>query len=124
VTTPETTATESVVVELVPRSSVTTSWMTNDPAAVGVTVTAEPSFAPVIVAPVVPALRIVHWYDAIVRPAAATDVDVSTTAWFAVGVVVVSEIAACTPAAEATAARASSMPAPQRVVMPTPGFGQ
>jgi hypothetical protein len=37
---------------------------------------------------------------------------------------VVSEIAACTPAAEATAARASSMPAPQSVVMPTPGFGQ
>jgi hypothetical protein len=103
---------------------VTTSWITNDPAAVGVTTTLEPSLAPVIVAPVVPALRIVHWYDAMLRPAPTIDVDCNPTAWLAVGVVVVSEIAACTPAAEATAARASSMPAPHSVVTPAPGLGQ
>ena len=40
--------------------SVVVSWITNEPAAVGVTTTESPSLAPVIVAPVVPALRIVQ----------------------------------------------------------------
>jgi len=56
------------------------SWITNEPAAVGVTTTDEPSVAPVIVAPVVPALRIAHWLDATVRPGPTTEVDVSATA--------------------------------------------
>ena len=54
------TATDSVVVETKPALSVVVSWMTNEPAAVGETTTESALAALVIVAPVVPALRIVQ----------------------------------------------------------------
>ena len=54
------TATDSVVVETKPLLSVVVSWMTNEPAAVGETTTESALAALVIVAPVVPALRIVQ----------------------------------------------------------------
>ena len=46
-------------------------------------------------------------------PALSADAEVRATAWPAVGVVVCSEMLACTPLTDRTAAWASSIPAPQ-----------
>ena len=54
------TTTDSVAVETLPLLSVVVSWIRNVPAALAVTVTAEPLLAPTIAAPLVPAFRIVQ----------------------------------------------------------------
>src|SRR5664280_688772 len=112
VTTTAATTTLELVVEVLPKLSVTVRPIVNVSAAVGWTVTVEAFAAPLMAAPVDPALVMVHASVEIVPPL-AVEVEVNVTGAPAVGVGVVTEMAATMDVAAATAARTSSMPAPQ-----------
>ena len=86
--------------------------MTNEPPPVGETTTDSALAALVIVAPVVPAFRIVQSYAVMLCPAVSVEAEISATACPAVGVVVCREMPAYTPLTDRTAAWASSIPAP------------
>lgn len=122
------TVTDVLAVEVRPLPSVAVKAIVKVPAAVGVTLTVEPLFAPAIVAPVAPGEAMLHRYVA-VCPVPTIDAEAMDTGWFAIGVTVVIEMSAHTPTAlpaavAATAARASSIPAPQSEATVADGLGQ
>lgn len=111
-----TTATVCVALAVAPRSSVIVSRTVKLPGAVGARFTLDALVALLKPATAPPPSTSTHCQAATVRPAASTALLPSTTPPPTVGVVAGATIDTAGPLASATAAPASSMPAPHRPV--------